>query len=271
MAHVFISYVRENENDVIRLMDALQTNGVVVWRDKDSIGPGTPWKSAIRKAIREGDFFIACFSQEYEQRGKTVMNEELLLAVDELRMRPVERAWFIPVRFSECRVPEYSIGAGATLDGLQYVNLFEDWEAGVQKILNVINPIPLEVQTHVAALRSSDPFVRLSAAGELARIGNRRAVPPLIEALSDSDMHVRADVARALSLISDARAVPALIRALVDQEYYKVGMQAQAALINIGREAIPGLEQAAAQDDNRAIQRAAKSLLEVMKPSARAG
>jgi len=267
--HVFISYVRENKDQVDRLESDLEKAGVEVWIDRHSIKPGARWRQAIQEAIRQGDFFIACFSKEYTSKVKTHMNEELTLAIEELRQYASQREWFIPVLFSECEVPARSIGAGETLLDINWVPIYEDWEGGVKKILNVINPIPAEVQMHIAALRSADPFVRLTAAGELGRIGDNRAVPSLIEALNDSDMHVRADVARALSLISDPRAVPALIRALVDKEYYKVGMQAQAALINIGKEAIPSLEQAASQDENRAIQNAAKDLLRVMKPRQR--
>ena len=63
--HVFISYVRENQDQVDRLCQDLEKSGVNVWLDRHSIKPGARWKIAIRKAIRHGDFFIACFSDEY--------------------------------------------------------------------------------------------------------------------------------------------------------------------------------------------------------------
>jgi len=62
---VFISYVRENQKEVDRLCQDLEKHGANVWLDRNSIKPGARWKDAIREAIRHGDFFIACFSDEY--------------------------------------------------------------------------------------------------------------------------------------------------------------------------------------------------------------
>jgi hypothetical protein len=142
MSGVFISYVRENRNDVQRLADALRAHGVTVWLDRTHLKPGDRWKDAIRGAISQGDFFIACFSDEYNGRSKTYMNEELTLAVDELRQRPTDRAWFIPVLLSDCKVPDRSIGAGETLRSIQWVALYDDWDEGIRRILAVIQSEP---------------------------------------------------------------------------------------------------------------------------------
>lgn len=139
MAHVFISYVRENANQVQRLANDLVKNGIRVWLDKNEIKPGCRWKDAIKEAINKGDFFIACFSVEYWNRNKSFMNEELLLAIDELRQYQTSHIWFIPVLLSECNVPQISIGAGQTLNDLHWINLFEDWEGGIKRIISVIN------------------------------------------------------------------------------------------------------------------------------------
>lgn len=61
MSHVFLSYVRENEKQADRLAADLLEYGVEVWLDREKIYAGQRWKSAIRKAISDGDFFIACF------------------------------------------------------------------------------------------------------------------------------------------------------------------------------------------------------------------
>jgi len=66
------------------------------------------------------------------------MNEELVLAIEELRLRPTDMAWFIPVKLNRCEIPDRDIGAGATLQDLQYVELYQDWDAGIQRIVNVI-------------------------------------------------------------------------------------------------------------------------------------
>lgn len=122
-SHVFVSYVRENRAIVDRLCDALSARGVKVWLDRNQIAPGTRWRDATRTAIRHGQHFIACFSKEYASRARTYMNEELILAIDELRQRKTDRAWFIPVLLSECDVPARNIGGGETLLDVQWVSL----------------------------------------------------------------------------------------------------------------------------------------------------
>jgi len=69
---------------------------------------------------------------------------------------------------------------------------------------------------YVRDLQSSVPTVRERAAVSLGNIGDKRAVPSLIEALGDSESGVRRETAKALGFIKDARAVPSLVEALSD-------------------------------------------------------
>lgn len=138
MSHIFISYVHENQKKAEALSQALKNQGIEVWLDRDNIFPGMKWRDAIRQAIQEGAYFIACFSTEYENRNKSYMNEELMLAIDELRQYSFSKPWFIPVLFSECNVPAFSIGGGQTLLDFQWVNLYSDWDLGVQRLLRVV-------------------------------------------------------------------------------------------------------------------------------------
>ena len=68
MQHVFISCMHENTDVVDRLCKELTSRGIKVWLDRNDIVPRSRWKDAIRNAIREGAFFIACFSKEYNPR-----------------------------------------------------------------------------------------------------------------------------------------------------------------------------------------------------------
>src|SRR3982751_2933694 len=105
MPHVFISYVRENGKIVDRLATELKSRGVIVWLDRNDIEPGARWREAIKNAIRSGKFFVACFSREYNERDRSYMNEEMTLAIDELRARPSNKTWFIPVLVNETAIP----------------------------------------------------------------------------------------------------------------------------------------------------------------------
>ena len=126
------------------MVNALKASGIEVWLDREQIRPGYRWADAIREAISQGDFFIACFSKEYRERSKTYMNEELTLAIEELRQRSASQSWFIPVLLSDYQIPDRIIGAGETLRSIQWVNLYEDWDFGVKNIISVIQPISEE-------------------------------------------------------------------------------------------------------------------------------
>jgi hypothetical protein len=134
--HVFISYVRENSVVVERLASDLRKREIEVWLDRDTnrIRPGERWQDVIRQAIRSGAIFLACFSSESAERDKSYMNAELTLAIEELQQRPANRAWFVPVLLAGGDVPDRSTGGGESLRHLQWVNLAENWEAGIESI-----------------------------------------------------------------------------------------------------------------------------------------
>ena len=134
--HAFISYVRQDAAYVDRLQAALTAVGIEVWRDTESLWPGQDWEIQIRRAITENSLvFIACFSENSERREVSYQREELALAVDQMRRRSPGVSWLIPVRFSECRVPEYNLGAGRTLNSLQRLDLFgDDWDRSIARL-----------------------------------------------------------------------------------------------------------------------------------------
>lgn len=123
--HAFISYVHEDKERVDRLQEALEAVGVSVWRDTKDLWPGQNWEDQIRAAIKsESLAFIACFSENSVAKTKTYQNLELTLAADEYRLRPPSTEWLLPVRFSECSVPDYNLGAGRTLNSIHRTDLF---------------------------------------------------------------------------------------------------------------------------------------------------
>ncbi len=99
------------------------------------------------------------------------------------------------------------------------------------------------VEKLIARLQSSAPAIRVRAAGELGRLGERSAVPALIGALASPHKDLRREAAGALGALRDPRAVPALIRAL-DDPAWNVRFYAASALgeINDARAAAALLE-----------------------------
>jgi hypothetical protein len=139
---VFVSYVREDAPMVDALCDDLRARGLPVWQDRTSLAPGERWQVAIRRAITQGACaFVACFSENYSARARSYMNEELTLAIEEIRKRPQDRTWFIPVRLNDISVPDRDIGGGETLSDIQQVDMFPDWNIAVKQLAGVLRRV----------------------------------------------------------------------------------------------------------------------------------
>ncbi len=138
--HVFISYVREDSDRVDQLQRTLQAAGIPAWRDTADLWPGEDWRARIRGAITNNALvFLACFSQRSLARSRSYQNEELVLAIEQLRQRPPERPWLIPVRFDDCEIPDRDIGGGRTLTSIQRVDLFGDrYDEGARRLVAAI-------------------------------------------------------------------------------------------------------------------------------------
>ncbi|MBV9155371.1 MAG: toll/interleukin-1 receptor domain-containing protein, partial [Acidobacteriaceae bacterium] len=54
MSHAFLSYVREDYDQIQKLAADLGSAGVDVWLDRERISPGENWRDAIRTAIANG-------------------------------------------------------------------------------------------------------------------------------------------------------------------------------------------------------------------------
>jgi hypothetical protein len=163
--HVFISYVREDSDRVGQLHGALQAAGIPVWRDTADLWPGEDWRLKIRRAITDNALvFIACFSLAALARGKCYQNEELALAIEQLRLRQPDDPWLIPVRLDECDIPDRDIGSGRTLTSLQRADLFGDrFDDGATRLIAAIRRI-------LGGSSAADPLPE----------GNRRgAAPPI--------------------------------------------------------------------------------------------
>jgi cellulose biosynthesis protein BcsQ len=135
---VFISYVREDSDIVDRIAGELRSHDIGVWLDRTSLEVGDRWKEVVREAIRNGDYFLACFSPAYDSRGRTYMNEELIIAVQELRLRPRDRRWFLPITLGSCRIPHHPISAAETLEDIHCIDFTDDWERAIARLIRVL-------------------------------------------------------------------------------------------------------------------------------------
>jgi hypothetical protein len=187
--HAFISYVREDKRRVDRLEKFLAENGVPVWRDIHQLWPGEDWRAKIRDAIAADSLaFVACFSRNSEERQKSYQREELLLAVEQLRLRAPSRPYLLPVRFDDdCQIPDLEIGGGRTLHSLQWVDLFgKQWQENAKALVtgvdHILRPAPADGRRRRrSAARGSGIPAAGSAQGD--RFVRRLSRPPLLAAI----------------------------------------------------------------------------------------
>jgi TIR domain len=128
---VFIAYVEEDLARAKKLYAAFEKHGFRPWLDKKKLLPGQNWPRAIEDAIKTSDFFVACFSERAStKRGS--FQSELRYALTCASTVPLDEIFFIPIRFEDCVIPP------RVSRKLQYVDLFPDWESGLEKVLSII-------------------------------------------------------------------------------------------------------------------------------------
>ena len=141
MPYVFISYMRENRDQVERIRSRIEDIGVEVWIDTQNIRPGEDWERATRRGIEDSSCCLVCFSREFQAKERSFMHEELRLAVLEARNRGPDRRWLLPILLSPCEIPDYEIGADLRLGKLERIDLTPDWEDGMERILIALQPL----------------------------------------------------------------------------------------------------------------------------------
>jgi DNA-binding Lrp family transcriptional regulator len=101
---VFISYAREDKDEVCNLYEFLKQNGLSPWFDDYNLLPGEDWNFKIERAIEKSDFVIICLSQNsVTKRG--YIQKEMRKAQSVLEEIPEGDIFIIPIRLEECEVP----------------------------------------------------------------------------------------------------------------------------------------------------------------------
>lgn len=130
---VFLCYASEDRDLVGAIHQGLFDRGHEPWMDKVDLIAGQPWESAIRKAIRAADCFVAFLSnRSVSKRG--FVQKEVRFALETLGEIPPDQIYFIPVRLEACEVPD-------SLSFLHWVDLFDS--AGLSALYRAIeSPSP---------------------------------------------------------------------------------------------------------------------------------
>jgi hypothetical protein len=128
---IFIAHTTEDDDAAERLFDGLAARGFAPWLDRRKLLPGQNWRRRIEDAIASADFFIACFStRSVLKRGG--FQAEVRFALACANRVPLDDVFVVPVRLDNCRMPS------RIQREVQYVDLFPDWDAGFERIVQII-------------------------------------------------------------------------------------------------------------------------------------
>ena len=109
---VFISYSREDQRKVVKLVEYLRERGLSVWMDETDIHGATMWTEEIVEAIHKCSLFILAISS-HSTGSKNVVKELALASEREKKI--------LPIYFEQCEIPknmEYQLA------GIQNIALY---------------------------------------------------------------------------------------------------------------------------------------------------
>jgi TIR domain len=133
----FFSYSRQDSDFALRLAKDLRERGAAIWIDQLDIEPGTHWDECVEEAVTACSIFVVLLSP-HSTDSDNVM-DEVAYALDEKKA-------IIPVMFTECKLP-------LRLRRMQYVDVRESYETGVQEILKALHVAQRTADVQASAQR----------------------------------------------------------------------------------------------------------------------
>ena len=128
---VFINYHDSDFPSAQRLYLDLSSASLDPWIDKKNLLPGQIRSTEIEKAIRDSRYFVALLSsRSINDIGEAQVQIKKGLSVKD--RFPESKIYFIPARLDECDIPYEE------LSKLEPVDLFPNWEEGLERILNAM-------------------------------------------------------------------------------------------------------------------------------------
>lgn len=141
---VFISYVREDSRIVDWVAGLIRRNGIEVFLDRDDLAPGKDFDIEIANEIESGLRFISIHSKARLAREFTYANDELYQAIEQLRLRPQNSGWFIPVRIDDEKIPDAKIGGGRKISHIGYCDLHRHPQ-GIKSLLQSLGVVDPDI------------------------------------------------------------------------------------------------------------------------------
>ena len=101
---IFLSYAREDKEQVREIYQKLLASGFTPWMDTESLIGGDDWLAEIKEIIAGHGFFVACVSHQ-SVRKAGVLQEELQYALEVQQKKFKRKIFIIPVRLDDCELP----------------------------------------------------------------------------------------------------------------------------------------------------------------------
>ena len=175
---VFLSYVADDRVLAGRLKADLVRAGVTVVDRASLIKPENRVKAAVKKAIESASYFVLCLSSR-DGLPPSYAKDEVAVALAAGRS-------IVPVRFTRCDIPTLD-DSDASPD-VQAVDVYDDWQAGVDQIVGPLPATSPDVPMPVSELEiTCETFetgqlvstaVKSKVAAKGVRIGGTAALGP---------------------------------------------------------------------------------------------
>jgi TIR domain len=156
---LFLSYSRSDNAIARRVAHDLRARGVEVWIDEESLAVGKPWADQIRSALTSVDAVLILVSESSLTSEWVQVEWSAALASRSARLLP---ALVGPIDWKN--IPP-------ALADIQFVDLTEDYERGLERIVEALPKLQVSKAPDPAAVIDMDRLVRDVAERVAERLG----------------------------------------------------------------------------------------------------
>lgn len=133
MADIFISYSSNDAVKVVRLVEALKSEGGSLWFDDEQILPGNDIVQKMSEGISKCRYYVICLSPSFDKKPPTSwVRKELKMAI--LKENDEEKQCIIPVRIKKGGSIPQEIGEKAYAD----LTTAKRWAKNFPKLCKVL-------------------------------------------------------------------------------------------------------------------------------------
>jgi hypothetical protein len=222
MSHVFISYSRKDTETVDKIVGRLNSDGVNVWLDRESIRPGALWRESIVKAVDNAYVCVLMLSPN------SAASDNVRKEVD---LADGANKEFIPTVLAPVELPAK---LRYQLAGVQRIEYYRDPDAKYAELLNVLNATkPAQIASEAQPRREVEIVIKGMDIAKFGPEEQKKLLNTIAEAINVSYTDLKLTTLRAGS-------VHAFVSMPADAAYRlkAAALNREARLINYGMDAL---------------------------------